>query len=149
MLRLLEITYTDKESVALYDNFADETALIAEFETKLGQAMKAEAYKVEMLVAFGSDGTVVAQGYDSKDNAIALSPRLVFVTTKNGVETANQSKCADVNDLIAEHHIKKGTFMKDATVDSFMLMNISGTQTGNIEFWSRPIEVVEPQEQGE
>ena len=44
MYILLEATYTDKESIALYTNFTTENDILAEYETKLGQAMKAEAY---------------------------------------------------------------------------------------------------------
>ena len=93
MLRLLEITYTnDKESAALYDGFADVTALTADFDTKMGAAIKADAYKAEYLLAFDDEGNIYSEGYDSKDSEVTLNPRLVFVTKTAEGATANQSK---------------------------------------------------------
>lgn len=150
MYRLLEVTYTnDKETAAIYDNFADETALTAEFDTKMGQAIRAEAYKAELLVAFDETGRVYAQGFDSKDDTITLSPRLVWVSNDNDGETANQKKCNDMNDLKAEFYIKRGSAKKNADTKAFALVGVNGQKVVITDYWARPVEEVEPQEEVE
>lgn len=151
MLRLLEITYSnDKESAALYDGFVDVTALTADFDTKIGAAMKAEAYKAEMLVAFDEKGKIYAQGYDSKDDTVTLSPRLVWVTADNSGESANQTKENDLNSLKADMYTKRGSAKKNADVKSIALIGIDGKgYVAFSEYWSRPIVEPEPQEQAQ
>ena len=144
MLRLLEVTLAnDKESAAIYDNFADETALTAEFDTKLGAAMKADAFKAELLVAFAQTGQIIAQAYTSKGDEYSLSPRMVWVEVKNGVESADQSKKADMNTLEADFYIKRGTAKKDSTVDAITILGVDGKSVIIDDYWSRPIEPVE------
>lgn len=127
MYILLEATYTDKESIALYTNFTTENDILAEYETKLGQAMKAEAYKGELLIAFDHTGKILAQGSTFKDN-VAFSPRLVWVqSTAQGESDPDQSKKADTNTLIADYHIKKGSAMKNNDIKGILLLGIDNT----------------------
>lgn len=146
MLYLLEATYTDKESQALYDNFADETALLGAFETKLGQAMKSESIKAEMLIAFASDGKILANEYHSKDNEIELSPRLVWITTDSEGENANMQKYSTLLEAEANFHLKRGTALGNADVKSILTMTTNSMNVNHKEFWARPIEPVEPEE---
>ena len=144
MFRLLEITYTDKEVPALYDNFADETALTAEFDTKLGQAMKSEAIKAELLVAFDEKGKIYAQSFTSKEDSISLSPRLVWVSVSDGVESADQSKKTSVEELKADFYIKRGSAKKNVDVSTIAILGIDGKAVIINDYWSRP---AQPQEE--
>ena len=127
MYILLEATYTDKESIALYTNFTTENDILAEYETKLGQAMKAEAYKGELLIAFEHTGKILAQGSTFKDK-VAFSPRLVWVqSTEEGESAPDQSKKADRNTLEADYHIKKGSAMKNSDIKGILLLGIDNT----------------------
>ena len=139
MYRLLEVTYTDKETAALYDNFADETALTAELDTKMGAAIKAEAYKAELLIAFDSTGRIYAQGYHSKDDT-TISPRLVWVTTDSNGESANQSKETSMEALKGDFYSKRGSAKKNADIKSILLMGIDGKNVMINDLWSRPSE---------
>lgn len=135
MLTLLEATYTDKETVALYTNFDTETAILAEFETKLGQAMKAEAYKAELLIAFDHTGRILAQGSDFKEE-VTFSPRLIWVeSTANGEGEPNQGRKADAKTLVADYHIKKGSAMKNATIKGILLLGIDNTSVIINDYW--------------
>ena len=150
MFRLLEVTYSNnKETPALYDDFADETALTAEFDTKMGAAMKAEAYKAELLVAFDSTGRIYAQGYHSKDDSVSLSPRLVWVTVDSNGEISEQTKENDLNALEADKFSKRGSAKKKADVKAILLLGIDGKGVYSNDYWARPIEPVEPQEEVE
>lgn len=144
MLRLLEITYTnDKESAALYDNYADKTALSAAFDTKLGQAIKSDAYKAELLVAFAQTGQIIDQAYHTKDDSIALSPRLVSVIVTDGAETADQKKENTLLDLEGDFYTKRGTAKADSDVDAITLIGIDGKSVIINDYWARPIEPTE------
>ena len=149
MLYLLEATYTDKETQALYDTYADETALVGAVETKLGQAMKSDTIKAEWLVAFDSAGRIIVQKYHTKDDSVKLSNRLVWITTDSEGEHANLQKYDTPLEAEANYHLKRGSAMENADVKSILTMIIDGSLVMVKEFWSRPIEVVEPQEQGE
>ena len=141
MLRLLEVTLAnDKESAAIYDSFADETALTAEFDTKLGAAMKADAFKAELLVAFAQTGQIIAQAYTSKGDEYSLSPRMVWVEVKNGVESADQSKKTDMNTLEADFYTKRGTAKKDSTVDAITIIGVDGKAVVIDDYWARPVD---------
>ena len=146
MLRLLEITLTNgKESVALYpaegsEPYADGVALMSDFETKIGQAMKADAYKAEFLLAFDNDGHIYGQKYISKGEEYTLSPRLIWAQTKNSIESADQSKKDDTTILEADYHIKKGSAMADTTISKILLIGFDGVQTPIIDYWKRPTE---------
>jgi hypothetical protein len=143
MLRLLEITYTnDKESVSLYDNYADETALSAAFDTKLGQAIKADAYKAELLVAFAQTGQILAQSYHTKDDTIELSPRLVWVNVSNGTETADQKKESTLLDLEGDFYAKRGAAKADDSIDAITLIGVDGKSVIVNDYWSRPTPVI-------
>lgn len=127
MYILLEATYTDKESIALYTNFTTENDILAEYETKLGQAMKAEAYKGELLIAFEHTGKILAQSSTFKDD-VTFSPRLVWVqSTEEGEGAPDQSKKADLNTLEADYHIKKGSAMKNSDIKGILLLGIDNT----------------------
>ena len=147
MLYLLEATYTDKESQALYDTYTDEIALTAAIETKLGQSMKAEAYKAELLIGFDSTGRIIKSAYHTKDENISLSLRLVWITTDNEGEHANMQKYDTSLEAEANYHLKRGSAMENVNVKSILTMIVSGNAVGLNEFWARPVEPVEPQEE--
>lgn len=150
MLRLLEVTYTNnKESAALYDGFADVTALTAEFDTKMGAAIKADAYKAEYLLAFDDEGNIYSEGYDSKDSEVTLSPRLVFVTKTVEGATANQSKEDSLTALKGDFYTKRGAAKKNANTKGILLIGIDGRMVIYSDNWARPVEPVEPQEEVE
>lgn len=140
MFRLLEITLTDKETSAIYDNFADETSLTAEFDTKMGAAMKADAYKAELLIAFDNTGKIYAQGFTSKGDEYTLSPRLIWVTATNEGETANQSKKDSVEILEADFYSKRGSAKKNADVLAILNLGVDGKSVVINDYWVRPIE---------
>lgn len=140
MFRLLEITLTDKETSAIYDNFADETALTAEFDTKMGAAMKADAYKAELLIAFDNTGKIYAQGFTSKGDEYTLSPRLIWVTATNEGETANQSKKDSVEILEADFYSKRGSAKKNADVLAILNLGVDGKSVVINDYWVRSIE---------
>lgn len=146
MLYLLEATYTDKESQALYDTYTDEIALVAAIETKLGQAMKAEAYKTELLIGFDSTGRIIKSAYHTKDEEANLSLRLVWITTDSDGEHANMQKYDTSVEAEANYHLKRGSAMENTDVKSILTMLVSGNVVSINEFWSRP---AQPQEQGE
>lgn len=138
MFILLEATYTDKESVALYNNYASENDLLADFETKLGQAMKAEAYKGEILIAFDHTGKIYATGKDIKDEEITFSPRLIWVqSTAEGEGEPNQSKKSSVKEATADYHIKKGSAMKNTNVKGILNLVFDGNGVVVKDYWVR------------
>lgn len=137
MLVLYEATYTDKEQVALYNNYETETDLLADYETKLGQAMKAEAYKGEVLIAFDHTGKILASGSTFKEE-VPFSPRLVWIqSTAQGESDPNQSKKTDMNELVADYHIKKGSSMKNKDIFAILLLGIDGTGVAVNDYWVR------------
>ena len=147
MLYLLEVTYTDKESQALYDTYTDEIALMGAVETKLGQAMKAEAMKAELLVAFDSMGKIFAQQFHTKDDSIKLSNRLGWITTDSKGESANMQKYDTALEAEANYHLKRGTAMGNVDTKAILAMVVEGNYVRLKDYWVRPIE---PQaEQGE
>ena len=139
MLYLFELTLTDKESAAIYNNYEDETALSADFDTKFGQAIKSDAYNAELLVAFAQTGKIIAQGYTAKGNEYTLSPRLVWVNVTDGEETADQKKCTDAENLEAEFYIKRGSAKKNADIDAITLIGIDGKAVAISDYWARPV----------
>ena len=144
MLRLLEVTYeNNKESVALYDNYVDETALSAAFDTKLGQHIKSEDCKAELLVAFAQTGLIINQAYHTKDETIELSPRLVWVTVSDGVETADQKKEDNLTALEGDFYTKRGAAKSDTNIDAITLIGVDGKAVITNDYWSRPISPVE------
>ncbi len=147
MYRLLEVTYTNgKESAALYDSFSNETELTAEFDTKMGAAIKADAYKAEYLLAFDDNCNIYAQDYHSKDAEITLNPRLVWVTTTAEGATANQSKEDNMSILKGDFFSKRGSAKRNTDVKAIMLMCFNGKVVDIKDYWARPVEPVEPQE---
>lgn len=142
MLYLLEVTYTDKESQALYDTYTDEIALMGAVETKLGQAMKAEAMKAELLVAFDSAGKLFAQDYHTKDDSIKLSNRLVWITADEQGEHANMQKYDTALEAEANYHLKRGTAMGDVDTKAILAMIVEGNYVRLKDYWVRPIEPV-------
>ena len=146
MFYLLEATYTDKESQALYDTYDNEITLVSALETKLGQAMKSEALKAELLIAFDSTGKVIRQAYHTKDESIALSPRLVWVTSDDNGEDANMQKYGTTLEAEANYHLKLGAAMGNSDVKAILAMVTNGNAITPKEYWVRPIEPEEPQE---
>ena len=146
---LLEMTYTDKESVAIYpaegqEPFADELAVSAEFDTKLGAAMKSSAYKGEVLVAFDSTGKIIDSAFHYKDDVQAsISDRLIWVTDTNGVEAQNQKKCNSLNELEGEAYSKRGAAKKNTNVSAHLNLGVTGSAIVLNDYWERPIEPVE------
>ena len=60
---LIEITKTaEKIEKGVYE-YDDETAVIANFHSKMGSAMKNENYLAETLIAIKQDGTYLASEY--------------------------------------------------------------------------------------
>lgn len=145
MLYLFEVTYTNnKESVALYptsgqEPFADETALTAEFDTKMGAAMKADAYKAELLVAFDHTGHIFAQGYDSKDEEVSLSPRHIWVQADSNGETANQASKVDLRTLEADIYSKRGSAKKNTDIKAILNLGVDGKSVVINDYFVRPI----------
>ena len=150
MLYLLEITYTDKESVAIYDNFADELALSAEFDTKLGQAMKADAYLGEVLVAFDDTGKIIDSAFHYKDNVEApISNRLVTVTRTAEGETFNQKAEATINDMQGDAYVKRGAAKKNENTLAILNLGITSGAILVNDYWAREVEVPEPEPEPE
>lgn len=145
MYRLFESVYSNnKESVAVYptegqEPFTDEIALMAEYKSKLGADMDADAYRAGFLFAFDDNGKIYGAKCFFKE-AVTLAYRLITVTTENGVATANQTPCTDIMDVEAEMYKKQGAAMKKSTVSAILTI---GTNGGDIIFnenWVRPIE---------
>ena len=144
MYILLELTYTDKESQALYTSYTSETEILGEVETKLGQAMKSDAIHAEYLIAIDHTGRSIAQKYYNDDPEFSFSPRLIWVTSDAEGEHPNMQKYESVQEAEANYHLKRGGAIKDVNVLAILTMIVGGM----IEYWVRPIEVV-PEEQAE
>lgn len=144
MLYLLEITYTDKESVAIYpaegqEPFVDELAVSAEFDTKLGAAMKSSSYKGEILIAFDSTGKIIDSAFHYKDNVEApISDRLIWVTDTNEIETQNQKKCNSLNELEGEAYSKRGAAKRNANVSAHLNLGVTSGAIVLNDYWVRP-----------
>lgn len=150
MLYLLEITYTDKESVAIYNDFVDELALSAQFDKKIGTAMKAQAYLGEVLVAFDSTGKIIDSVFHYKDNVeAAISDRLIWVKNTNGTETFTQKKCDSLTELQGEAYSQRGAAKDNADVLAILNLGVTSGAIVVNDYWERPIEPVEPQEEVE
>lgn len=145
MYYLLEVTYTDKESQALYNTYETETALVGAVETKLGQAMKSEAMKVELLIAFDHTGHIYAQEYHTKDSEIVLSNRLVWITADSEGEQHNIQKYNTALEAEANYHLKRGSAMTGDTTMAILTMIVNSMGVGMKDYWVRPI-FVEPEE---
>lgn len=140
MLYLLEITYTDKESVAIYNDFADELSLSAEFDIKLGAAMKAQAYNGEVLVAFDSTGKIINSAFHYKDGVEApISDRLVTVKDTSGTETFNQKKVTDLNEMQGEAYSQRGAAKKNENVLAILNLGVTSGAIVVNDYWARPI----------
>lgn len=143
MYILLEATITDKESVALYHKNKDkeytEHDILAEFETKLGQAMKASSYKGELLIAFEHTGRILKQESVFKED-VTFSKRLVKVqSTAEGESEPEQNKKTDLNTLLADYHIAKGSAMKNPDVKGLLLMCIDNTSIVINDYYVRTV----------
>lgn len=147
MYILYEAIYTDKESVGIYTNFETENDLLAEFETKYGQDMKAEAYKGVFILAFEHSGRILASGSDFKEEGITFSPRLLWIeSTAEGEGQPNQSKKTDSRELEADYHIKKGAAMKNDSTLGILLLGLDGAAVMINDYYVKPVPVVEPEE---
>ena len=154
MLYLLEITYTDKESVAVYpregdEPFADELALSAEFDSKLGAAMKAQAYLGEVLVAFDSTGKIIDSAFHYKDNVEApISDRLLWIKNVDGAEEWNQKKCTNLTEMQGEAYSQRGAAKKNEDVLAILNLGVTSGAIVINDYWTRPVEP-EPEPQSE
>lgn len=149
MFYLLEAKYTDKESQALYSNYTTETEVVGAVETKLGQQMKDSGCKVELLVAFDHTGKIYKSAYHTKDDSITLSNRLVWIPADAEGEHPNMQKYDTALEAEAYYHIRRGDAMGNADVKAILTMLVTPSSVGMNEYWVRPIEPTEPQEQGE
>lgn len=145
-LYLFEATYTDKESVAIYDNFTDELALSAEFDTKLGQAMKADAFLGEVLVAFDSAGRIIDSAFHYKDGVEApISNRLITVARTVEGETFNQKAESTINAMQGDAYEKRGAAKKNKNTLAILNLGITSGAILVNDYWARPIEAPEPE----
>lgn len=149
MFYLLEAKYTDKESQALYSNYATETELVGAVETKLGQQMKDNGCKVELLVAFDHTGKIYKQAYHTKDDSIVLGNRLVWIPADAEGEHPNMQKYDTELEAESYYHVRRGEAMSNTNIKSILTMLVNSTFVKMNEYWVRPIEPTEPQEQGE
>ena len=146
MLYLLEITYTDKESTAIYKDFADELALSAEFDTKLGQAMKADSYLGEVLVAFDSTGKIIDSAFHYKDGVEApISDYLVTVTRTAVEETYIRTKETDLNDMQGDAYVKRGAAKKNESVLAILNLGVTSGAIVVNDYWAREVEEPTPE----
>ena len=145
MLLLMELTYTDKESQALYNNYVNETNLIADVETKIGQAMKSDSIKAEFLLAFDHTGRIIKQAYHTKfyeDDGLTreyafTGNRLIWITSTANGEDSNMQNYATDLEAEANYHIKRGSAMKKDDVLAIMTMLVNANRVGNTEYWER------------
>ena len=149
-LYLLELSYTDKESQALYpaegqEPYADELALSATFDIKLGQAMKSDAYKGEVLVAFDSTGKIIDSAFHYKDNVEApISDRLVTITKTASGESPSLKKETSLNALEGDAYERRGNAKNDPTKLAILNLGVTGSTIVLNDYWSRPsVPVVE------
>ena len=150
MYILYESIYTDKESVGIYTNFETENDLLAEFETKYGQDMKAEAYKGVFILAFDHTGRIYKTGVDFKEEGITFSPRLLWVeSTAEGEGQPNQSKKTDSKELEADYHIKKGSAMKNTDILGILLLGLDGVNVAINDYVVNPVPEVVPEPEPE
>lgn len=150
MFYLLEAKYTDNEAQALYSNYTTQIELLSAVETKLGQQMKDNACKAELLVAFDNTGWIYKQAYHSKDDSIALSPRLVWIPADSEGEHPNMQKYDTEVEAEAYYHIRRGDAMNPSSnVDAILTMTIGNKGVTMNEYWKKPVEPVEPQEEVE
>ena len=138
MLYLVEVTYTDKESQSLYSAYESENDLLGAVETKLGQAMKSEATKVEYLLAFDQTGKIFAEEYHTKDTSIILSNRLVWVTADSNGETPNMQKYDSALEAEANYHIKRGSAMSNNDVQAILAMTINAAGVVLNSYYVKP-----------
>lgn len=155
---LLEVTYTGgKEVPALYPTegqtpYADEVALTADIDTKLGQAMDAEAYKAEYLLGFDSAGNIIDERYHFKDAEINFSPRVVKVTVKDSTgEVAEQNKATSLLSAQATFYKNRGAAKKNADVKSLAQLIVAGSTVLDDfkDCWVRPTEPEESETEPE
>lgn len=144
MFYLLEAKYTDKESQSLYSNYTTETELVGALETKLGQQMKDNGCKVELLIAFDQTGKIFNQAYHTKDDSIELSSRLVWIPVDSEGEHPNMQKYDTALEAEAYYHIRRGDAMGNADVKAILTMLVGSTGVDMDEYWVRPIEIEEP-----
>jgi hypothetical protein len=150
-LYLLEAKYTTEEKQALYSDYETETELISAVETKLGQQMKDNGCKVELLIAFDGVGNILAQHYHTKDETIELSNRLVWVTTDSQGEHPQMQKYDTADEAESYYHIRRGEAMDNEHTDvkTFFRMIINGSYVGLHDYWMRPVEAPEPEPEPE
>lgn len=148
MLLLMEVTLTDKESQAYYTNYKNETELIGEVETKLGQAMKSDAVNGELLIAFDHTGRIIDSKIYLEDASYKFADRLIWVTSDAQGEHVNLQQYSSAKEAEANYHLKRGTAMQDANTLAILTMMLENGVTAN-EYWVRSIEVEpEPEIEG-
>lgn len=166
MYILMEVTLTDKETQSYYTNYKNETALMGEVETKLGQAMKSDIIKAELLIACDHTGKIIDSKFYmvdrlNKDGVIQPMPeegeedtyipftfanRLLWVTSNKQGETPNLQQYDSAKEAEANYHLKRGTAMQDANTLAILTMMLENGVTAN-EYWVRSIEIEpEPEE---
>ena len=165
MYRLFEVIKTsEKESQSIYPygNFTDATA---DYDIKLGTAMKAERELAHLLLILDEEGRTVANKFlaqtheeevDGKTviTTETISPRLIDIKITDE-EKANMAKYDTENDVHANFYLKRGRAKQDAEVKAIILNGI-GIHGEQIDYdnWVRPIEqeeepTPEPEQQGE
>lgn len=148
MICLVELNYTDKESQAIYSTYTSNDAVIADIETKLGQAMKSDAIKAIYLLAFDHTGKIIDSKYHSKDDTVTFADRLVWIESDAEGEHPNMQKYDSALDAEANYHTKRGAAMKNDSVLAIMTMILNSASVGMCEYWVRSIEV-EPEPEPE
>ena len=139
MFYLVEVSYTDKESQALYSNYENENDLLGAVETKLGQAMKSEATKAEYLLAFDQTGKIFAEEHHTKDTSIVLSDRLIWVTADSNGETPNMQKYDSALETEANYHLKRGSAMNNSDVQAILAMTINAAGVVLNSYYVKPV----------
>lgn len=140
-----------KETQSYYKNYATENDTLADYEIKLGQAMKDSNTKAISLIAFEHTGKVFAQGSDYKDGSVKFGLRYIRVSsTSSGEEDPVISTRNTFRDMEADYLVEKGQARKDTSLKGKLFL---GFDNGNVvlnDYFVRPFEltetVVEPTE---
>lgn len=141
MAYLVELTKAasedKKEAQGIY-TFDTDLDAKGEYEFKLGQAMKSEAYSAFCYVLISNNGAVAESKFDATEDEL-ISPRLISVTRAGDTEATDIAKYSTFREVQANFHSKYGATIKDATKTGILLLEINenGSPCDRIN-WVRP-----------
>jgi len=142
MFRIIQVvknTSDEKEVQSTYE-YNDEITAKGEYETKLGNNMKSDAYSDVLMIFLDNEGDILDS---AKIGDHEFQPRL-FEVKVTDEEVASLAKYDTKDLVVANFHSKWGAAIKNDAVKAEMLRGFDGNGgTLAFTYWVRPLSPID------